>query len=148
MIGVIVAIGSLALSMFGIWRKNIQQLQAITDKVETNEKNISINHDMIQKQMAENCATYRIELEQVKSDRAERVRAVYHEIEELKKLHSKDVIDLYGLFEKTMEKIEKQNMADHKEITGTLTSIQKELTDLGATFREYRKARNGHEKKE
>jgi predicted nuclease with TOPRIM domain len=137
LLGTIIAVTTLAITMYKTWKSNIQELQKISDKVEANAVDIAKNHDR-----------YQVELEQVKADRADRVRAVYHEIDDLKKLHMKDVNDLKEVFEEAVEKMEVQNRCDHKEITHALTAIEKELTALSATFTEYRKTRNGNTPKE
>lgn len=134
-VGTVIAVFTLAVTMYKTWKNNIRELQHISDKVDANAMEIAKNHDR-----------YQLELERIKLDRADRVRAIYTEIDDLKKLHMKDVNDLKEVFEEAVEKMEVQNRCDHKEITHALTGIEKELTALSATFIEYRKTRNGNSK--
>lgn len=133
----VISVVTLAISSYKTWKTNIQEFQKLADRVLTNEKNIKKHSEDI-----------RLEMETVKRDRADRVAAMYKEIEDLKKLHKEDVLNLHDLFEKTMDKIQAQNQTDHKEITGKLDVMSRELTGICATFAEYRKHRNNKTPKE
>lgn len=107
----------------------------LANKIATNEESISHNNSIM-----------RLEMEQVKRDRAERVRAVYEEIVNLKKLHENDVIDLRSSIEKAVHELKEDNKEDHikifdkqDKIFEKFEQIGKTLADVCAAFHTYTK---------
>ena len=97
----------------------------LANKISTNEENINHNNSIM-----------RMEMEQVKKDRAERVRAVYEEIANLKKLHESDVIDLRSSIEKAVHELKEDNKEDHKLIFAKQDKIFEKFEEVGKTLSE------------
>lgn len=97
----------------------------LADKIISNESLITHNNTIMQ-----------LEMEQVKKDRADRVRAVYEEIANLKKLHESDVIDLRSSIEKAVHELKEDNKEDHRLIFAKQDKIFEKFEEVGKTLSE------------
>lgn len=127
-----------------IRKEQVREFTQLADKVLDNEKNIAKLHDEMKLQ----CNAYQMELEKVKADRADRVRQVYAEIEALRKMQESTSNDLYESLERAIDKTTSTEERHHSEVMTEIRSLTVQVTTMCATFAEYRKTRNGYEKKE
>lgn len=131
--GVIVSILGLAVTVWKIWKTNIQELQRISDKVSQNELRIAeIDND------------FRSQIETVKRDRADRVEAVYNEIETIKRMRETDVRELTAAMSVGIDKATAIEEKHHAEVMAEIKLLTVQLTDMCSTFKEYRRTRNGN----
>lgn len=131
--GVIVSILGLAVTVWKIWKTNIQELQRISDKVSQNELRIAeIDND------------FRSQIETVKRDRADRVAAVYNEIETIKRMRETDVRELTAAMSVGIDKATAIEEKHHAEVMAEIKLLTVQLTDMCSTFKEYRRTRNGN----
>lgn len=131
--GVIVSILGLAVTVWKIWKTNIQELQRISDKVSQNELRIAeIDND------------FRSQIENVKRDRADRVAAVYNEIETIKRMRETDVRELTAAMSVGIDKATAIEEKHHAEVMAEIKLLTVQLTDMCSTFKEYRRTRNGN----
>lgn len=131
--GVIVSILGLAVTVWKIWKTNIQELQRISDKVSQNELRIAeIDND------------FRSQIETVKRDRADRVAAVYNEIETIKRMREADVRELTAAMSVGIDKATAIEEKHHAEVMAEIKLLTVQLTDMCSTFKEYRRTRNGN----
>lgn len=151
LIGVAIGLVTLAIAFYKVQQSNnksrkeqIQEFTQLADKVLINEKAIAKIHDDMKLQ----CNAYQMELEKVKGDRADRVRQVYAEIEALRKMQESTSNDLYESLERAIDKTTSTEERHHSEVMTEIRSLTVQVTTMCATFAEYRKTRNGYEKKE
>ncbi len=131
--GVIVSILGLAVTVWKIWKTNIQELQRISDKVSQNELRIAeIDND------------FRSQIETVKRDRADSVAAVYNEIETIKRMRETDVRKLTAAMSVGIDKATAIEEKHHAEVMAEIKLLTVQLTDMCSTFKEYRRTRNGN----
>jgi len=131
--GVIVSILGLAVTVWKIWKTNIQELQRISDKVSQNELRIAeIDND------------FRSQIETVKRDRADSVAAVYNEIETIKRMRKTDVRELTAAMSVGIDKATAIEEKHHAEVMAEIKLLTVQLTDMCSTFKEYRRTRNGN----
>lgn len=131
--GVIVSILGLAVTVWKIWKTNIQELQRISDKVSQNELRIAeIDND------------FRSQIETVKRDRADMVAAVYNEIETIKRMRETDVRELTAAMSVGIDKATAIEEKHHAEVMAEIKLLTVQLTDMCSTFKEYRRTRNGN----
>lgn len=151
LIGVAMGLITLSITVYKLQQSNnksrkeqVQEFTHLADKVLSNEQEIV----KIREDMKLNCNAYQVELEKVKADRADRVRQVYAEIESLRKMQESTSNDLYESLERAIDKTTATEERHHSEVMSEIRSLTVQITTMCATFNEYRKSRNGNEKKE
>lgn len=114
---VVVALIGVVIALYKIQRSNSREMQQISDKVIENEKSIDmVNKNMIQSN--DDLAT---------------------EIDELKKLHAKDVSELYKSIQNAVDKTTGIEERHHCELVQKIDGLTLKVTTMCATFEEYRR---------
>lgn len=126
-----------------MWLSSSEKLAAHKQFVVTS---LAVHEKMIldnQSKIDENRLNIIRDMEQIKRDRADRVAAVYAEIEAIKKMRETDVKELGIAITKSNEKIAINEEKHHSEVITKIESLTVQLTDMCSTFKEYRRTHNG-----
>lgn len=127
----ILTVIGLVISMIKMWSVFVKEHTILQENVLSNKKEIEESRQQSTIDLAAHTQSNKVEFEQVRCDRADRVRAVYEEIAELKRLRLLDTSNVSTALEHMTDQLHRNTV---------------ELTRLTATFEEYRKNRNGHSK--
>ena len=114
----------------------IAELKNMSTEAKTSDEKLAEKIMVNESLITHNNTIMKIEMEQVKKDRADRVRAVYEEIANLKKLHESDVIDLRSSIEKAVHELKEDNKEDHKLIFAKQDKIFEKFEEVGKTLSE------------
>ncbi|HPT03452.1 MAG TPA: hypothetical protein PLJ84_12705 [Bacteroidales bacterium] len=145
--GLVVSIAGVIITIVKMWitasEKLAQHKQFVVTSLAVQEKMILEN----QARIDENRLAAVKEVEQIKRDRADRVAAVYNEIESIKKLREMDVKELTVSLRDSIEKTTAIEEKHHAEVILKIEALTVQLTDMCSTFKEYRRTHNGNGKK-
>lgn len=138
-LGVIVALASLGVAIIRTWQTNRARMDkhkefVLVEIAKINEKTLDNTREI-----AENRQSANVEIEKIRKEKLESLRAIYAEIESIKKMRESDVRDLTQTFEKAIEKSSAIEQKHHDEVMAEIKSLNTGLTRICATFEEYRK---------
>ena len=136
LIGTIIAFLALVVTIIKMWASFIREHAKLQEKVLENEKDIA-NH----------CAASAIELEKIRKEEQSTIDSIYSEIENLRKMREADSKEFLTKMDRMVDKLQHESRQDHKELMARLDTLSTQVTQVCATFDEYRKTRNGEGKK-
>jgi len=136
LIGTIIAFLALVVTIIKMWTSFVREHTKLQEKVLENEKDIA-NH----------YTTSTLELEKFRKEEHETVDSIYGEIENLRKMREADSKEFLTKMDRMVDKLQHESRQDHKELMERLDKLSTQVTQVCATFDEYRKTRNGGEKK-
>lgn len=137
-------IAGIIIAIVKMWLSSSEKLAAHKQFVVTS---LAVQEKMMldnQSKIEENKLDFMRDLEQIKKDRADRVIAIYTEIENIKKIRETDVKELGIAITKSNEKIAINEEKHHSEVISKIEILTVQLTDMCSTFKEYRRTHNGN----
>jgi uncharacterized membrane-anchored protein YhcB (DUF1043 family) len=136
--GLLIAVVGLGLTILKMWLDSKEKLAKHQMDVNTALAVQKGEIDVVRDKIAEHKAEVTKDLEQVKRDRADRVAAVYAEIDAIKRMRETDVKELTVIMEKAIERTANSEKEHHNEVIGKINALTVQLTDMCSTFKEYR----------
>jgi hypothetical protein len=141
--GLSATIAGLIITIVKMWLSSSEKLAAHKQFVVTS---LAVQEKMIldnQSKIDENRLNILRDMEQIKRDRADRVAAVYAEIEAIKKMRETDVKELTTALRDSIDKTTAIEERHHNEVIVKIEALTVQLTDMCSTFKEYRRTHNG-----
>lgn len=137
--GLLIAVVSLAATIGKMWVDSKEKLAKHQMDVNTALAVQKSEIDVVKGKIEEHRVELTKDIEQVKRDRADRVAAVYAEIDAIKRMRETDVKELTVIMEKAIERTANAEKEHHNEVIGKINALTVQLTDMCSTFKEYRK---------
>lgn len=140
----------LAISIVGVIITIVKMWLSSNEKLAEHKqfvvKSLAVQEALIldnQTHIEEHKAQSEKEMEQIRRDRADRVAAVYTEIENIKKMRETDVKELTAAMRESIKQTTLVEERHHYEVMAEIKQLTVQLTDMCSTFKEYRSTRNG-----
>ena len=135
----IVAIMGVIVAIVKIWLTSKEKLASHKEFVIS--ELASINQRIIDntKEIEEHRVNTNLQIEEVKKEKAERLRDLWKEIDMIKKAREDDLKELTKTFERSIEKYTTVEERHHTEVMSEIRKLMVELSATRATFDEYRK---------
>lgn len=130
--GVITGFVTLAFGMYKFQRSNIREQTQMSSDIQSNQKEI-IRVDK--------------RVEKVIEERVGIVKDIYQHLGEVTNTHNQDIRNLHELIEESIERTRELETRHHEEVIEKIAGLTIQLTDMCSTFKEYRRTRNGCDKK-
>jgi hypothetical protein len=131
LIGTIFAFVALVITIIKMWSTFIRELTQLQQCVLTHE---DIMKEHIRKSEAD--------FERIEKHELMVEKEMYEELEKVRNSNIKETKELLSKFEQSLSQLSKESRQDHKEVVDRIDTLSIKVTQICATFDEYRKNRN------